>query len=286
MYKTLCLYLLASFSIMQAQDRAFKLYDKNGNEINFEQVLDQSSDADVILFGEFHDQPISHWLQSELLRALHAQKGERVIVGAEMFETDNQIIIDEYLLDIITTKKFEAEARLWNNYKTDYKPIVEYCKANDIKFYGTNAPGRYVNALYNNGFEVFDKLSELALSYLCPMPLEIDYDLPTYAQLQGMGSAHGQEKKYFVEAQALRDATMAHTILQTYEKESVYLHLNGSYHSDHFEGIGYYLSVGNPDLKVKVLTTVYQDEIDQLDDENHGKADVIICIPQSMTRSY
>lgn len=285
-FRILLLIIGITTNISYAQDRAFQLFDKNGELIQFSSIINAASEHDVILFGEFHDQPIAHWLQLELLKALHQVKGDSLLFGAEMFETDNQIIIEEYVDGLITEKKFESEVRLWNNYKTDYKPLLNYCLSNNITFTGTNAPGRYVNALYNQGMSVFENMSAQALQYLCPLPLEIDYDLPGYAQLLSMGSAHGQEKKYFVEAQALRDATMAHAINKSFIPGYAYLHINGSYHSNNYEGIAHYLSNYNPNLKILVITTVYQSEIEKLELEHHSKADFIICIPENMSRSY
>jgi len=45
------------------------------------------------------------------------------MLGAEMFESDNQLIMDEYMTGKIKNlKNFEDEAKLWPNYQTDYKP--------------------------------------------------------------------------------------------------------------------------------------------------------------------
>lgn len=35
------------------------------------------------------------------------------MLGAEMFESDNQLIFDEYMQQKISYDRFEAEARLW-----------------------------------------------------------------------------------------------------------------------------------------------------------------------------
>ena len=49
-----------------------------------------------IFFGELHNNTISHWLQFELAKRLYALRKSRFIMGGEMFESDNQYIIDEY----------------------------------------------------------------------------------------------------------------------------------------------------------------------------------------------
>ena len=41
---------------------------------------------------------------------------------------------------------------------------------------------------------------------------------------------------HLAEAQAMKDATMAHFILKNWEPGKTFLHFNGSYHSDNFQG--------------------------------------------------
>ena len=39
---------------------AFKIFDKDGVEVKFTKVVSQSLDNQIILFGELHNNPISH----------------------------------------------------------------------------------------------------------------------------------------------------------------------------------------------------------------------------------
>jgi len=128
-----------------AQKPAYMLYKENGKKVKYDKMVEVAKGADMVLFGEYHTNPISHWLQIELTKALYEAKGVDLVLGAEMFEADNQLILDEYLTDLITETKFEEEARLWKNYKTDYKPLVLFAKENDLAFMATNIPRRYAN---------------------------------------------------------------------------------------------------------------------------------------------
>jgi uncharacterized iron-regulated protein len=69
----------------------------------------------------------------------------------EMFERDVQIVLDEYVKDLITEKKFLDDSRPWNNYKTDYRPLVEYAKQNKLPVIAANAPRRYINMVSRGG---------------------------------------------------------------------------------------------------------------------------------------
>ena len=51
----------------------------------------------MVLFGELHNNPISHWLQLELTEDLHAARGADLVLGAEMFEADNQLLLRLHL---------------------------------------------------------------------------------------------------------------------------------------------------------------------------------------------
>jgi uncharacterized iron-regulated protein len=267
-----------------AQKEAFVLLNEEGKVISYEQMLKELQKADVVFLGEYHDQPITHWLQLNLLKDLHSATDKKIRVGAEMFETDDQLKINEYFQGIISQKKFEEESRLWKNYSTDYKGIVEFCKENKLPFLATNVPGRYANAVYSKGPAILESLSEEAKRLLPPYPIHFNMDVNCYQKMiKDMGGHGGSNIAY---AQALRDATMAHTISQNMEKGTLFLHLNGSYHSDYHEGIVYYLKRDKPKAKIVVLTTIYEENIRTLSEENKGKADFFISIDSGFTRSY
>jgi len=264
---------------------AYKLFDKSGKTTDYETMLLACQDADIILFGELHNNPIAHWLQYELTKDLFANKGGKLVLGAEMFESDNQLIIDEYFAGFITQKKFEEEARLWPNYSTDYKPLVEFAKENNLKFVATNIPRRYANTAYKQGIETLEKLSPEAKKYIAPLPAKIDLSLNCYKQLvDGMSHMGAGAGINMANAQAIKDATMAHFILENYKKGQTFIHYNGSYHSDNYESINWYLLDQNPKLKIVTITTVSQENIEKL--ENINIANFTICVPETMTGTY
>lgn len=59
-------------------------------------------------------------------------------------------------------------------------------------------------------------------------------------------------------AQAIKDATMGYFILQNLKPNTTFVHYNGSFHSDNFDGINWYLKQGKPDLKIMTIATVSQ----------------------------
>ena len=113
------------------------------------------------------------------------------------------------------------------------------------------------------------------------------YQLPAYKnmmQMNGMGG-HGVDEN-FPRSQAIKDATMAHFILEHLDTGTIFVHFNGSYHSDNHEGIVWYLEQYRQGLTVYTISSVRQDSIDTLDEDNAQVADFIIAVPSSMTNTY
>jgi uncharacterized iron-regulated protein len=132
-----------------------------------------------------------------------------------MFEADNQLMIDEYLKGLYPDKKFEDEAKLWGNYKTDYKPVLDFAKENGLKYVATNIPRRYASVVYKNGFEGLKELSPEARKLIGP-DLEKLYDknVACYAEMMNMEGMGGHVSENFPKAQAAKDATIETHILK------------------------------------------------------------------------
>lgn len=274
------------FSIAaMAQKPAYQLYRENGKKVKYEKMVEAASGADIVLFGEQHTNPISHWLQIELTRELFEARGEDLILGAEMFEADNQLILNEYLEDLITETKFEEEARLWKNYPTDYKPLVLFAKENKLAFLATNIPRRYANSVFKQGVGVLEKLSEEAKVFMAPLPLEYDTSLNCYNQLIHGSEMGGHGSINMADAQAIKDATMTHFIIENWQSGKLLIHYNGAYHSDEFESMNWFLLRDNPELRIVTISTVSQDDVSKLEEESEGKADFIITVPSTMTKT-
>lgn len=278
--------IVAIHTSLFAQDKpAYLLYDNNGNEVAYSQLLTRSLNNELIFFGELHNNPISHWLQIELTKDLYqADTSNALRLGFEMFEADQQVLLDEYASGLLSTSSFERETRLWNNYSTDYKPLVEYGKSNGLKLVATNIPRRYASLVYSQGIEALDKLSDLTKSWMAPLPITVDLSLPGYKDIVQAAGGHGGEN--LPKSQAVKDATMAHFILEYHESGDRFIHYNGSYHSDNYEGIVWYIRQSQPDMKILTITTIEHDDLDKIDPELLKKADFTIVVPSSMTKTY
>ena len=245
-------------------------------------MIRQLAKKDIVLFGEYHNNAIAHWLELSVAKDL--SESRNLIFGAEMFEADNQQALNDYLAGKITTKGLDSAARLWNNYKTDYAPIVNFAKEKNLPFVASNIPRRYASLVSKKGFEALDTLSALEKSWMAPLPMDYDSTLPGYVKMIEMMGGHGGAN--MPKAQATKDATMAYFILQNFKPGSLFIHYNGAYHSDNYDGINWYLKRKRPDLKYATISTVSQKKIKELLAENKGKADFIICVDEDMTNTY
>ncbi len=352
----LILILTVIFMGFTSDKPAYVLYDQDGKEVKYSKMIKALEEADMIFFGELHTDPIAHWLQIELTKELYKSKKEALVLGAEMFEADNQLILNEYLEGKYPTDKFEAEMRLWGNYHTDYKPLVEFAKEHQIPFIATNIPRRYASMVHKKGFESLEGLTDEAKSYMAPLPMRYDPEVKCYKDMLNMmemgkekpgegempgGKMPGGEKtmpagekmpggektmpagekmpggektmpagekmpaggdaphgmppggmgksmpsmENLPKAQAAKDATMAHFILQNWSEGKTMFHFNGSYHSDNFEGIVWHLRQQRENLKIITIGSVLQKDIGTLEEENLNVASFILCVPENMTRT-
>jgi uncharacterized iron-regulated protein len=282
--KKIC-FLLCSFIALSsfAQDKpAYVIFNAKGKKVSYKKMLQTLQSQDIVLIGEFHDNPISHWMELEITKDCGTIR--QLVLGAEMFEQDNQPALDRYLRDSLSAKWLDSNARLWRNYKTDYAPLVKYAKDHQLSFAASNVPRKYASLVAKGGFESLDTIPSDAKKWMAPLPFAYDSTLPGYKKMKEMMPGHGGSN--LPKAQALKDATMAHFILQYYKPGSLFIHYNGSYHSENHEGICWYLKKAKPDLKLATVSTVSQKNPKKLDAENKGKADFIICVDEDMTNTY
>jgi len=283
MIKQVCILLVLISTTLSAQDKAaYKIFNKEGKVVDFSKMISEAAKADVVLFGELHDNAIDHWLELQVAKELFASQKE-LTLGMEMFEADDQLVLNEFLNGTIEEKHLLSEAKVWDNYKNDYKPLVEFAKANKLAVVASNIPRRYANLVYRKGIESLNSLPDEAKKWIAPLPVEIDLNLPGYKNMMSMGGSHVSGEN-MARSQAMKDATMAYFLLKN--RKGRLLHFHGAYHSQNYEGITWYLKKAEPTLKMVTIHSVEQSDIQKLEDANKNTADFIICIPADMTKTY
>jgi uncharacterized iron-regulated protein len=271
------------FGLAAQEKPAYQLFSSKGKKAQYAQMVKAMQGADVVLFGEYHDNPIVHWLQLESTQDVFKVR-PAMVLGAEMFEADVQTVVDRYVFDSMPEKEFNKTARPWPNHKTDYKPLLDFAREKRIPFIATNIPRKFASAVFRGGFEALDTLTALQKSWVATLPPLYDSTLPCYADIGKAVGMHGGPN--LPKAQAIKDATMAHFIVKNYQPGKIFIHYNGAYHSNHYQSIYWYLKQLNPSLKIVTISTAMQSQLKTLDTENKGLADFIILTPESMTRTH
>jgi uncharacterized iron-regulated protein len=264
---------ISAFTLAQ-EKQPYQLYSKDGKKTTYKKLLKAAGETEVVLFGEHHDNSLIHWLQLELTKDLSEIKP--LVLGAEMIERDNQKQLDQ--------KAFDTVARLWNNHKTDYKPLVDFAKEKKYPFIATNIPRRYASKVYKGGFESLNDLTAEEKTWIAPLPIAYDATLPGYVKMLEMAGGHGGDN--LPKAQAVKDATMGYFIAQNLKPGTIFIHYNGTYHSDNFEGINWYLKKAKPGVKIVTIAAVSQKDVSKLDKEYLNVADFIIVVDEDMTKTF
>ena len=279
---TFIIVLFFTISLCAQHKKAYQLFDKNGKKVSFEKVVKKAKESDVVLFGEFHDNPIAHWLQLALVKELQPQVN--LILGAEMLERNDQEVVNQYLKGGVTEKALDTLARLWTNYKTDYKPLVDFAKEHQLPFIATNVPRKYARLVNKKGLKALDTLPEAEKRWIAPLPIVFDENLSQYKKMTESLPNH-KGKENIIKAQAVKDATMADAIIKNRKPNSVSVHFNGTYHSDFYEGIYWFLKREEPKLKVITIATTEQVDLSKLAKEAYGQADFILVVDEDMTKT-
>ena len=282
--------LLAGFCSLSAQDfKAYQFYDKKGKEVKTERLIKELAEYDIVFFGENHNSSINHWLQLKVTEGVFQKKNGQIILGAEMFERDNQAQLNQYLEGKFDAKTLKDSARLWNNYATDYKPLVDFAKAKKLNFIATNIPRKYASQTAKEGLESLNALSEKEKTYIAQLPIKVTLDTPGYQEMKAMMGDHAEGTKVmnFISAQATKDATMAESILKSMQAGKTFIHYNGNYHSKEFGGIYWYIKQKNPNLKMAVIS-VFESEDPELKvpAKDYIPTDFNLIIPADMTKTF
>ena len=206
-------------------------------------------DNDVVFLGELHGNPGAHRAELEFLRYMHST-GRPMALATEQFERDTQQTLDDYLAGKIDEPAFRKLARAWPNY-ADYRPLIEFCKANKIPVIAGNIPRPLANRVYKEGVEVLEKFSDEEKSWCAP---EVQAPAGAYRDkffkaMGGMGG-HDDGLTRMYASQCFKDDTMAESVanwLKANPKGRV-LHINGNFHSQGGLGIPEKLALLLPEV--------------------------------------
>ena len=271
-------FLLIWIMIQSATFAQYKIYKNDGSPVTLDVMIMEVATANVVFFGEQHDDSIAHKAQYDVLTQLHEARNGKVILSMEMFETDVQYIVNEYLKGQITEQSFTKDARAWDNYAKDYKPMVEFMRQKNGQVVAANAPRRYVRMVSRQGLQTLDALDKQAKSYLAKLPVDTlgGRYLERFNKIMG-GHTTGMSKIYH--AQCVWDATMAESIHKAVKanKDNTVLHLCGKFHCEENLGTVEQLRNKNKKVTIKNIIALKLQEFSELSaDEWRSRGDYII----------
>jgi uncharacterized iron-regulated protein/outer membrane lipoprotein-sorting protein len=278
----------AANSQITLTDTMYRVYDGQGNPVTLDAIVKAMAANDAVFLGEQHDDSVAHAIEAELFRrAVSTYSPQRkVALSMEMFERDVQVVVDEYLGGLISEQHFLLSSRPWPNYKTDYRPLVEFAKEKHLDVVAANAPRRYVNMVSRNGRESLNALSDQAKSWLAPLPYPEPSDAykTKFNNLMAGNTADPSRMSpnaatNLIYSQSLWDATMGNSVANYLKnnKGALVVHLNGGFHTESRLGTIEQLIHYRSKTKAIVVTMQSEDDITKFDQAKHkGLGDFVI----------
>lgn len=240
----------------------YQLYESN-RPISVSSLAERLSDTNVIMVGEWHTHSGIHLFQANLLRALENQ-AYPMALAMEQFATDKQSVIDRYLAGEIGEHTLTKQADAWPNYESDYRPLVEYAKANQITVIAANAPERLARCVNLKGIAYLDTLNTNERQWLAT---SIDTTSSPYKDKFFTAMHHGtptQLENLFA-AQMSRDETMAESITKqlALNPNRKVMFIAGKFHTEDGLGVAESVLRRNPQLKIAIIEPVIEIMADQ-----------------------
>lgn len=182
--------------------------------VSFSQMMADTEKADVILVAETHDNKKHHEMQLDIIRALWAKKIP-LAIGLEMFQSDNQSQLDDWVEGRMTEQNFKAVfARNWSYDWSLYREIFIFARDNRLPMIALNIPKELVIKVARQGFASLtpEERKNIPSGVTCALNRpQTEFLKKTFSEVF-KHEANGKVFTYFCEAQALRNSGMAMNI--------------------------------------------------------------------------
>lgn len=252
---------------MAADNRVSTLYDyellsASNEPMTFEALASKLVDADVVMVGEWHAHPAVHLFQARLLSELTSTNSS-LALSMEHFTRADQAVLDRYLADEIGESTLINNTAAWDNYKSDYRPLVEIARHNKLDVIAANAPRDIVKCIGRNGPEYLNRLPKEKQNLVAA---KIDVSDSPYRQkfLEGMQGMELTEKRIskMFGAQMAWDATMAESMAHYLQQNpgGKVLHVAGRFHIIGGLGTGAELKKLMPNLNIVYISSETKDD--------------------------
>ena len=272
-------------------DREARILDtQTGETIAFEAFIERLSEYDFVFLGEQHGHRGTHDLQNRTTQALHPKR-PNLVLSMEQWERDVQPVLDSYLAGQIDEPEFLEGSRPWNNYEKDYRPGVEWARAQGRPVIAANAPRPLAKQAMKEGLDSLRGHPHVAAS--------VDVSEGAYweefKRLLGDMASHGGGDESMLKgmyvAQCVKDSTMAESMFNAgfpaVTKDAslgtpLVVHWCGRAHSDYrlgtVERLQGYLDEAASQRRIAVVSLVTADET--MPDNPQAMADFLWVFPR------
>ena len=182
--------------------------------VSFSQMMADTEGSGVIFVAEDHANIKHHELQLDVISSLRAKKIP-LAIGLEMFQTDYQGQLDDWIDGKMTEQSFKAVyARNWSYDWSLYRDIFIFARDNRIPMIALNIPKDIVLKVARQGFASLtpEERKNLPLGVTCDLNNPQTEFLKRTFQAVFKHEANGKVFDYFCEAQGVRNSGMAMNI--------------------------------------------------------------------------
>ncbi len=179
------------------------------NRINWCSLLEKLASADIVFFGEVHENPGIGEAELDVLEAITTLCPCSSLF-LEMFNYEQQRLLDDYLANKISWNELvEGYSRSREGFNlAHYRYLLDYAKQRGIKVYGIMPPREYAAIVARKGLTALRELD------VPVAPNEITYDIPGYRErfyslIPREGPMAKLDPELLLQAQAFKDQTMA-----------------------------------------------------------------------------
>lgn len=275
-------------------ERQFPMYQAaTGQKIDWEALMQQVEQSDVIILGERHNDAWGHRFQREVVR-----EGTRLWPGSavslEMLERHHQPLLNAYLQGRLSYDNFLKAAGVANwagegTWLVWYQPVLNAARSAFSPVVAANAPRSYVRQARLEGFS---SLASLPVSqkklFEIPPPVPEEHYLARFAGLMSAhspgGSPPDENLLAFFRSQQVWDATMASSVVCQARRSPKVFHLVGQFHSDFDGGLVVRIRNLNPHLRILNISMQSDHPSPTFREEDRGRADIVVYTHPSLLR--
>lgn len=232
-----------------AQARVFE----GEREVDWRAAVDRMARADVVFFGEMHNDFATHLVQRKLLRSLAAKR--EVVLSLEFFSWQDQDALDAFVQGEIDEARLLERASEWSNYREAHGPLLRLAKRLGVRVVGANCPRALTRKVSRGRAAALAAMSAEERKFF-PSTLHAAQD-SYWQRYDRLSRAHGgragpasAERLYWT--QNLWDNAMGEAIVRARASQprAPVLHLCGGFHSAYRQGTVHQVGVRAPGLRL------------------------------------